>query len=81
MIFLFRQEQKSDFETRLQQELESIRVKTNTEVDQLKIQTQEMYERERRALVQARDNAYSDRERAVSKQNELEDKHELLLNA
>ena len=80
MIFLFRQEQKSDFETRLQQELESIRVKTNTEVDQLKIQTQEMYERERRVLVQARDNAYSDRERAVSKQNELEDKQELLLN-
>jgi progesterone-induced-blocking factor 1 len=75
-----KREQKSDYETRLQQELETLRVKTNSEIDQIKVQTREMYERENRVLSQSRDGAMADRDRAVNKQKELEEKYEQAIN-
>ncbi|XP_019852664.1 PREDICTED: progesterone-induced-blocking factor 1-like [Amphimedon queenslandica] len=75
-----RQEQKDDYESRLQHELESLRLRTNSEMDQLKAQTREMYERENQALRQARDSAFAERERAMEKQRELEEKYEHIHN-
>ena len=46
----------------------------------MRVQTREMYERENRALQQGRDSAYDDRERALGKQRELEEKYEQVLN-
>ena len=47
MIF-FRDQYKSEYEMRLREELEGIRVRTNTEIDRLKTSTKEMFERENR---------------------------------
>lgn len=37
-----------EYESKLRDELEMIRVRTNTEIDRLKTSTKEMYERENR---------------------------------
>ncbi len=45
---VFRDVYKGEYEMRLREELEQIRVRTNTEIDRLKSSTREMYERENR---------------------------------
>ena len=49
-------------------------------MDQLKVHTREMYDRENQALRHARDSAIAERERAVEKQRELEEKCEHIYN-
>ena len=44
----FREQYKSEYECKLQEELEKIRVRTDGEIDRLKTGTREMYERENR---------------------------------
>ena len=80
MNCLFRKDQKDHYDQRLQQELETLRTKTNMEIQQIKQQTREMYERENRILAKSKEDAERERNRAFSKQRELEEKNEYLMN-
>lgn len=44
----FRDQYKTEYEDKLREELEQIRLKTNGEIDRLRTSTKEMYERENR---------------------------------
>lgn len=47
-VFIYRDHYKTEFEKRLHEELEQIRLKTNQEIEQLRSASKEMYERENR---------------------------------
>ncbi|XP_059695117.1 progesterone-induced-blocking factor 1 isoform X1 [Haemorhous mexicanus] len=70
---------KAEYEKRLQDELEQIRLKTNQEIEQLRSTSKEMYERENRNLREARDNAVAEKERAVTAEKESLRKYDQLL--
>lgn len=74
-----REQFKSEYENKLCEELEQIRVRTNSEVDRLRTSCKEMYERENRNLREARDMAISERERAQAAESETSTKYEQLL--
>lgn len=74
-----REEQHAECDRRLESELEGLRARTALEMDQLRIQTREMYERENRVLSEARDSAVSERDRAKAAERELAEKYENLL--
>ncbi|XP_059147396.1 progesterone-induced-blocking factor 1-like [Physella acuta] len=75
-----RDQYKSDYENKLKEELEQIRVRTNGEIDRLRTSTREMYERENRNLREARDLALSERDRALGTERETNTKFEQLLS-
>ncbi|KAM9567165.1 progesterone-induced-blocking factor 1 isoform 2-T2 [Guaruba guarouba] len=70
---------KTEYEKRLHEELEQIRLKTNQEIEQLRSASKEMYERENRNLREARDNAIAEKERAVIAEKDALRKHDKLL--
>ncbi|XP_068007262.1 progesterone-induced-blocking factor 1 isoform X3 [Melanerpes formicivorus] len=70
---------KTEYEKRLNEELEQIRLKTNQEIDQLRSTSKEMYERENRNLREARDNAVAEKERAVIAEKDALRKYDQLL--
>ncbi|NXP77412.1 PIBF1 factor, partial [Ramphastos sulfuratus] len=70
---------KAEYEKRLNEELEQIRLKTNQEIDQLRSTSKEMYERENRNLREARDNAVAEKERAVIAERDALRKYDQLL--
>ncbi|XP_042694981.1 progesterone-induced-blocking factor 1 isoform X2 [Centrocercus urophasianus] len=70
---------KTEFEKRLHEELEQIRLKTNQEIEQLRSASKEMYERENRNLREARDNAVAEKERAVTAERDALRKYDQLL--
>ncbi|NXB73278.1 PIBF1 factor, partial [Donacobius atricapilla] len=70
---------KAEYEKRLHEELEQIRLKTNQEIDQLRSTSKEMYERENRNLREARDNAVAEKERAVIAEKDSLRKYDQLL--
>ncbi|KAM9021576.1 progesterone-induced-blocking factor 1 isoform 2-T2 [Ara ararauna] len=70
---------KTEYEKRLHEELEQIRLKTNQEIEQLRSASKEMYERENRNLREARDNAIAEKERAVIAEKDALRKHDQLL--
>ncbi|XP_064636325.1 progesterone-induced-blocking factor 1-like [Lineus longissimus] len=74
-----REQYKSEYECKLQEELEKIRVRTNGEIDRLKTGTREMYERENRNLREARDLALSEKDRAIVTERDAVNKHDQLL--
>ena len=47
----FREQYKSEYENKLREELEQIRVRTNGEIDRLRTSSKEMYERENRWVI------------------------------
>ncbi|KAM6178035.1 progesterone-induced-blocking factor 1 [Rhynchocyon petersi] len=71
---------KTEYENKLRDELEQIRLKTNHEIDQLRSASREMYERENRNLREARDNAVAERDRAVLAEKDALEKHNQLLD-
>ncbi|XP_037655914.1 progesterone-induced-blocking factor 1 [Choloepus didactylus] len=71
---------KTEYENKLRDELEQIRLKTNQEIDQLRSASREMYERENRNLREARDNAVAEKDRAVMAEKHALEKHDQLLN-
>ena len=77
---LLRQQQKEDYNQQLTEELESIRRKTSLEMEQVRVQTREMFERENRVLLQSKERADTDRDRAGHRAREVEEKYEQLLN-
>ncbi|XP_074985108.1 progesterone-induced-blocking factor 1 isoform X2 [Caretta caretta] len=70
---------KTEYENKLRDELEQIRLKTNQEIEQLRSTSKEMYERENRNLREARDNAVAEKERAVVAEKDALGKYEHLL--
>uniref|UniRef100_A0A2K6KTR2 Progesterone immunomodulatory binding factor 1 n=1 Tax=Rhinopithecus bieti TaxID=61621 RepID=A0A2K6KTR2_RHIBE len=76
----FRDHYKTEYENKLHDELEQIRLKTNQEIDQLRNASREMYERENRNLREARDNAVAEKERAVMAEKDALEKHDQLLD-
>ncbi|XP_012943699.1 progesterone-induced-blocking factor 1 [Aplysia californica] len=74
-----RDQYKSEYENKLKEELEQIRVRTNGEIDRLRTSTREMYERENRNLREARDMALSERDRVNGTERETAVKYEQLL--
>ncbi|XP_074234413.1 progesterone-induced-blocking factor 1 isoform X4 [Camelus bactrianus] len=71
---------KTEYENKLRDELEQIRLKTNQEIDQLRSASREMYERENRNLREARDNAMAEKDRAVTAEKDALEKHDQLLD-
>ncbi|NWQ69744.1 PIBF1 factor, partial [Neopipo cinnamomea] len=70
---------KTEYEKKLHEELEQIRLKTNQEIEQLRSTSKEMYERENRNLREARDNAVAEKERAVIAEKDALRKYNQLL--
>ncbi|XP_054442395.1 progesterone-induced-blocking factor 1 [Pteronotus mesoamericanus] len=71
---------KTEYENKLHDELEQIKLKTNQEIDQLRSASREMYERENRNLREARDNALAEKDRAVMAEKDALEKHNQLLD-
>lgn len=71
---------KAEYENKLHDELEQIKLKTNQEIDQLRNASKEMYERENRNLREARDNALAEKDRAVMAEKDALEKHNELLD-
>nr|DBA33044.1 TPA: hypothetical protein GDO54_000779 [Pyxicephalus adspersus] len=70
---------KTEYENKLRDELEQIRLKTNQEIDQLRVASKEMYERENRNLREAKDNAIAEKERSVAAEREALAKYDQIL--
>ncbi|XP_041358363.1 progesterone-induced-blocking factor 1-like [Gigantopelta aegis] len=74
-----RDQYKNEYEDKLREELEQIRIRTNTEIDRLRSSTKEMYERENRNLREARNMAVSEKEKIQCSERELKTQYEQLL--
>ncbi|XP_046886881.1 progesterone-induced-blocking factor 1 [Hypomesus transpacificus] len=70
---------KTEYEDRLRDELENIRMKTGQEIDNLQRTSKEMYERENRNLRETRDNAVMEKDRAVSAERDAQARYDQLL--
>lgn len=74
-----RDQYKTEYENKLRDELEQIRLKTNQEIEQLRGASKEMYERENRNLREAKDNAVAEKERAVIAEKDALAKYDQIL--
>ncbi|KAM4590820.1 progesterone-induced-blocking factor 1 [Odontesthes bonariensis] len=70
---------KSEYENKLREELENIRLKTGQEIENLQRTSREMYERENRNLREARDNAVLEKDRAVAAERDAQSRYDQLL--
>ncbi|XP_020848104.1 progesterone-induced-blocking factor 1 isoform X2 [Phascolarctos cinereus] len=70
---------KTEYENKLRDELEQIKLKMNQEIEHLRSTSKEMYERENRNLREARDNALAEKERAIMAEKDALEKHDQLL--
>ncbi|KAK3511111.1 hypothetical protein QTP70_031458 [Hemibagrus guttatus] len=70
---------KTEYENKLRDELEHIRVKTSQEIESLQRTSKELYERENRNLREARDNAVLEKERAAGAEREAQTRYDQLL--
>lgn len=73
-----REQYKSEYELRLKSELDDIKGKTSLELDRIRDDTKDMFERENRNLREARDNALEAKEGALISQKEITSKYDLL---
>nr|XP_058960451.1 progesterone-induced-blocking factor 1-like [Pocillopora verrucosa] len=73
-----REQYKSEYELRLKSELDDIKGKTSLELDRIRGDTKDMFERENRNLREARDNAFEAKDRAVISEKEIASKYDLL---
>ena len=74
-----REQCRLDYDHRLERELDELKSRTSLQIDQLKLQTREFYERENHSLCQARDAAITDKERAITAEKEMRNLYEHLL--
>ncbi|KAM9364266.1 progesterone-induced-blocking factor 1 isoform 1-T2 [Pholidichthys leucotaenia] len=70
---------KLEYENKLREELENIRLKTSQEIDNLQRTSRELYERENRNLREARDNAVLEKDRAVAAERDTQSRYDQLL--
>jgi progesterone-induced-blocking factor 1 len=78
-LCLCREEQHVQCDHRLESEIEAMRAHAAVEMDQLRSQTRDMYEREIKILSEARDHAMSERDRAKTAEKEATEKCESLM--
>lgn len=78
-LWLYREDQHMDCDRRLEAEMGGLRARTAVEIDQLKAQTREMYERENKVLTEARDAAMSEKDGAKVAEREANEKFESLM--
>ncbi|XP_057187374.1 progesterone-induced-blocking factor 1 [Triplophysa rosa] len=71
---------KTEYENKLRDELERIRLKTSHEIESLQKASKEMYERENRNLRETRDNAVIEKERALNAERDAQAKYDQLLD-
>ena len=69
-----------EYESKLRDELEHIRLKTDQEMESLQRASKEMYERENWSLREMMDSAVLEKERAVNAEKEMQAKHNQLLD-
>ncbi|XP_047659241.1 progesterone-induced-blocking factor 1 isoform X2 [Tachysurus fulvidraco] len=70
---------KTEYENKLRDELQHIRLQTNQEIESLQRTSKELYERENRNLREARDNSVLEKERAVAAERETQARYNQLL--
>ncbi|KAI5089898.1 progesterone-induced-blocking factor 1 isoform X1, partial [Silurus meridionalis] len=70
---------KTEYENKLRDELEHIRLKTSQEIESLQRTSKELYERENRNLREARDNAVLEKERATGAERDAQARYDQLL--
>lgn len=70
---------RDQYERKLKEELERVRVKTNLEIDNLQRSYKEMYERENRMLQEDRDHAVLEKDRVVAAEREIQSRYNQLL--
>ncbi|XP_037542125.1 progesterone-induced-blocking factor 1, partial [Nematolebias whitei] len=70
---------KLEYEHKLRDELENIRLKTSQEIENLQRTSREMYERENRNLREARDSAVLERDRAAAAERDAQSRYDQLL--
>ncbi|XP_054885770.1 progesterone-induced-blocking factor 1 [Poeciliopsis prolifica] len=70
---------KSEYEKKLREELENIRLKTSQEIENLQRTSRELYERENRNLREARDNAVLEKDRTAAAEKEAQARYDQLL--
>ncbi|XP_014888549.1 progesterone-induced-blocking factor 1 isoform X2 [Poecilia latipinna] len=70
---------KSEYESKLREELENIRLKTSQEIENLQRSSRELYERENRNLREARDNAVLEKDRAAAAEKDAQARYDQLL--
>ncbi|KAK3708618.1 hypothetical protein QZH41_009379, partial [Actinostola sp. cb2023] len=75
-----REQYKSEYEMKLNEELNNIGFKTNTELDKIRNNTRDMYERENKSLKEARDNALIEKDRARHSEKEVTTRYDQLLS-
>uniref|UniRef100_A0A672L057 Progesterone immunomodulatory binding factor 1 n=1 Tax=Sinocyclocheilus grahami TaxID=75366 RepID=A0A672L057_SINGR len=71
---------KTEYENKLRDELERIRMKTSHEIESLQRASKEMYERENRNLRESRDNAVIEKDRALNAERDAQAKYDQLLD-
>ncbi|XP_076839646.1 progesterone-induced-blocking factor 1 [Brachyhypopomus gauderio] len=74
-----RERYKTEYENKLRDELEHIRLKTSGEIESLQRASKEMYERENRNLREGRDNAVLEKDRALGAERETQANYDRLL--
>lgn len=78
-FYIYREDQRLEYEGRLQRELETLRARTALEMDQARSQLTEVMERDRRSLAEARDIALTERNTAQSRERETNKQYQDLL--
>lgn len=71
---------KTEYENKLRDELEHLRMKTSHEIESLQRASKEMYERENRSLRETRDNSVIERNRALNAERDTQAKYDQLLD-
>ncbi|XP_032219897.2 progesterone-induced-blocking factor 1 isoform X1 [Nematostella vectensis] len=74
-----REQYKSEYEVKLKGELDQISLKTQNELEKIRSDTRDMYDRENRNLRESRDNAEAEKQRAVNSEKEITERHNQLL--
>ncbi|XP_065884975.1 progesterone-induced-blocking factor 1-like [Dysidea avara] len=67
-----RETHRMGYESRLEQELQQFHSKTNLGMEQLRLQTREMFERENRSLQDAHDVAIIERDKAIASERDID---------
>ncbi|XP_078737329.1 progesterone-induced-blocking factor 1 isoform X1 [Lampetra fluviatilis] len=74
-----REQYKSEYEMRLRDEMDAVRAQTNQEMERLRLNGKEIYERENRSLREARDGAIAERDRARETERQATEKNDALM--
>lgn len=74
-----REDHKREYDIRIQQELDSLRLRMNQEMEQLRNQSKDTFGHEHRTLQESRDAALAERDRALTVEREMNTKYDHLL--